>query len=78
LKNQLHPEWKLRRDECYKLTRTFVMKNFVSALSFLNQVGELAETLGHHPGLFFFCNFFPDKREILMIVVFSVQVQIFI
>jgi hypothetical protein len=58
LKKQLHPEWKVHQNECSKLTRTFILKNFVSALSFLNQVGELAEALGHHPGSSFLVIYF--------------------
>lgn len=44
------PEWKLvQEDGIRKLERTFRFSNFVMALSFTNQVGELAEAGGHHP-----------------------------
>ncbi len=33
------------------ISRTFVAKNFVAALSFFNAVGELAEAETHHPDL---------------------------
>ena len=34
-----------------KLQREFKFKNFKEALNFLNQVGAIAETEGHHPDL---------------------------
>ncbi len=33
------------------LSKTFSFKNFVQALAFTNQVGELAESMGHHPAI---------------------------
>ena len=32
-----------------QLTKTFTFSNFMKALEFTNQVGEVAEKLGHHP-----------------------------
>jgi 4a-hydroxytetrahydrobiopterin dehydratase len=42
------PAWKVESGE---LTRTFVFRDFRAALAFVNQVGELAETAGHHPDI---------------------------
>lgn len=42
------PEWKIVSGE---LVRTFQFKDFLAALAFVNQVGELAETAGHHPDI---------------------------
>ena len=32
-----------------QLIKTFKFSNFIEALEFTNQVGEVAEKLGHHP-----------------------------
>ena len=46
------PEWKIIEvDGIKRLERVFKFKDFVSALSFTNKVGELAESEGHHPAL---------------------------
>lgn len=51
LRNEI-PEWKLvEEDGIPKLQRQFRFKDFAGALAFTNQVGELAESLGHHPAL---------------------------
>ena len=42
------PEWKIVAGE---LVRTFQFKDFRTALAFVDQVGELAETAGHHPDI---------------------------
>lgn len=42
------PGWKVESGE---LTCTFVFKDFVSSLAFVNKVGELAEKAGHHPDI---------------------------
>ena len=42
------PEWKILSGE---LVRTFQFKDFREALAFVNEVGELAETAGHHPDI---------------------------
>ena len=34
-----------------QLTKTFQFDTFVTALSFVNRVGELAERSGHHPDI---------------------------
>ena len=46
------PEWRLADwDGIQCLQRTYRFKDFVQALDFTNQVGELAEEEGHHPAL---------------------------
>lgn len=46
------PEWKLvEREGIRRLERTFVFRNFASALAFTNRVGALAEEEGHHPAI---------------------------
>lgn len=46
------PEWKLvEEDGTPKLQRQFTFRNFAQALAFTNKVGELAESMGHHPAL---------------------------
>jgi 4a-hydroxytetrahydrobiopterin dehydratase len=46
------PDWELR-DDAYRIERTFRFRNFREALAFVQQVGELAETEGHHPDISF-------------------------
>lgn len=46
------PEWQiLEQDGPERLSREFKFKNFVEALNFTNQVGELAEQEDHHPSI---------------------------
>jgi 4a-hydroxytetrahydrobiopterin dehydratase len=46
------PDWKIvEQDGVKRLERTFKFKNFVEALNFTNQIGELAEQENHHPRL---------------------------
>jgi 4a-hydroxytetrahydrobiopterin dehydratase len=46
------PEWQMvERDGIKRLERTFRFPNFAAALTFTNQIGELAEAEGHHPAL---------------------------
>jgi 4a-hydroxytetrahydrobiopterin dehydratase len=46
------PSWEvIEREGVLRLERVFKFKNFVQALQFTNQVGELAEEQGHHPAL---------------------------
>lgn len=42
--------WKIEKE--YHLTRSFAFPNFVTALAFVNRVGELAEQQGHHPDIY--------------------------
>ena len=46
------PEWRLV-DEAHRIERTFRFRNFREALTFVQEVGELAETEGHHPDISF-------------------------
>ena len=46
------PEWKLTPDG-KKIQRTFKFKDFMSAMNFVQKVGELAELEGHHPDIGF-------------------------
>jgi 4a-hydroxytetrahydrobiopterin dehydratase len=44
------PEWTVvERHGIKQLERAFKFKNFVQALAFTNNVGEIAEAEGHHP-----------------------------
>lgn len=46
------PEWVVEvRNGIMQLERVFRFNNFVDALAFTNQVGDLAEKAGHHPAL---------------------------
>jgi 4a-hydroxytetrahydrobiopterin dehydratase len=42
------PAWKVEAGE---LVRTLAFENFLEALHFVNQVGSLAEAVGHHPDI---------------------------
>jgi 4a-hydroxytetrahydrobiopterin dehydratase len=42
------PDWKV---ESGVLMRTFAFEDFLSSLTFVNRVGELAEGAGHHPDI---------------------------
>src|SRR5258708_5593696 len=46
------PDWQLV-DDARRIERTFRSRTFREALSFVQQVGELAETEGHHPDISF-------------------------
>jgi len=46
------PGWKIiERDAIRQLEKVYKFGNFRDAIAFANQVGELAETAGHHPAL---------------------------
>jgi len=47
---ELGDDWKLDNDG--HLSRQYEFRNFVGALSFANQVGEIAEAENHHPDLY--------------------------
>lgn len=54
LKNQLDsesPGWELK--DTKRLTKTYKFADFASALEFVNTIGELAESEGHHPNITF-------------------------
>jgi 4a-hydroxytetrahydrobiopterin dehydratase len=42
------PEWQIEEGV---LSRIFTFKDFVTALAFVNRVGEQAEESGHHPDI---------------------------
>jgi 4a-hydroxytetrahydrobiopterin dehydratase len=44
------PQWKLSEDASH-ITRVLGFKDFASALSFANKIGEVAEEEWHHPDL---------------------------
>ncbi len=46
---QLNEGWEVIEE--HNLEKTYPFKDFKSALKFTNQVGELAETVGHHPDI---------------------------
>ena len=46
------PNWKLA-DDAHRIERTFRFRNFRESLAFVHEVGELAETEGHHPDISF-------------------------
>ena len=46
------PEWAVF-DDAHRIERTFRFKNFREALTFVQRVGELAESEGHHPDINF-------------------------
>jgi len=43
------PQWKVIN--AHHITRAFVFPDFRQALTFVNQVGEIAEAQGHHPDI---------------------------
>ena len=46
------PEWSLIEvDDVQQLQRHYTFKNFVKAMAFANQLAEIAEAEGHHPGI---------------------------
>ena len=46
------PDWNLITENGeLRLQRVYRFPDFVSALAFTNQIGELAEAQGHHPAL---------------------------
>src|SRR5258706_6010257 len=46
------PDWELR-DDARRIERTFRFRNFREALGFVQRVGDLAESEGHHPDIRF-------------------------
>lgn len=45
------PEWEIV--EGHHLNRSYKFEDFKSALRFVNRVGEIAESEGHHPDIYF-------------------------
>jgi 4a-hydroxytetrahydrobiopterin dehydratase len=53
--NDLHsqsPDWQLV-DDAHRIERCFSFRNFREALNFIHEVGEIAESEGHHPDVQF-------------------------
>src|SRR3954471_18851342 len=46
------PDWELL-DDAHRIQRTFRFGNFREALGFVQEIGELAESEGHHPDISF-------------------------
>ena len=47
-----HPDWAIvDAADVPKLQRVFPFKNFVMALAFTNQIGDMAEAENHHPAI---------------------------
>ncbi|MFT5387886.1 MAG: 4a-hydroxytetrahydrobiopterin dehydratase [Candidatus Omnitrophota bacterium] len=44
------PKWQLSKDS-KSITRQYVVKNFMTAIGFLNTIAEIAEGDNHHPDL---------------------------
>jgi len=45
------PEWGISEDT-KQISRTFIFKNFVEAVEFINKVKDIAEAENHHPDLY--------------------------
>ena len=47
--------WEVKNDEnkSYFLIKNFKFKNFLESQNFVNKVGEIAESEGHHPDIWF-------------------------
>jgi len=48
--SELGPSWKVLRGK--QLQKELKFKDFREALAYTNRVGEIAESLGHHPDIF--------------------------
>jgi 4a-hydroxytetrahydrobiopterin dehydratase len=48
--NELADDWKIIDEQ--RLEKTYKFKNFRQALDFTVRIGELAESVGHHPDIF--------------------------
>jgi 4a-hydroxytetrahydrobiopterin dehydratase len=46
------PDWQLP-EEAHRIERSFRFRNFREALTFVQEIGELAEAEGHHPNISF-------------------------
>lgn len=46
------PDWRIvKKEGINQLERTYEFKNFVQALDFTVEIGQLAESKGHHPSI---------------------------
>ena len=50
LLGHLSPDWTVTEKQ--RLEKEYKFKNFVQALEFVNKVGQLAESQGHHPDIY--------------------------
>ena len=49
---QAHSGWQqIEVDKVPRIQRIYAFNNFINALDFTNQIGQLAEEEGHHPAL---------------------------
>eukprot|EP01139_Manchomonas_bermudensis_P010747 Amastigsp_a341017_161.p2 type:complete len:121 gc:universal Amastigsp_a341017_161:1-363(+) len=49
---QLNPSWSLKTiDGCERLSREWVVKDFMTGLDFFQRIAVIAEAQGHHPDL---------------------------
>jgi 4a-hydroxytetrahydrobiopterin dehydratase len=46
------PDWRLA-EEAHRIERSFRFRDFREALTFVQEIGELAEAEGHHPDISF-------------------------
>ena len=46
------PDWRLS-EEAHRIDRSFRFRDFREALTFVQEIGELAEAEGHHPDISF-------------------------
>ena len=46
------PDWRLA-EEAHRIERSFRFRNFREALTFVQEIGKLAEAEGHHPDISF-------------------------
>ena len=44
---------KKKEDETYYLEKSFNFKNFIESQKFINEVGRISESEGHHPDIMF-------------------------
>src|SRR3989338_5247368 len=45
------PKWSIKDN--HEISRRFIFKNFAEALAFVNKIGSIAESEGHHPTIKF-------------------------
>jgi 4a-hydroxytetrahydrobiopterin dehydratase len=50
LQRELGHDWRVIDD--HHLEKSFFFKDFRQALAFVNQIGEMAEAVGHHPDIY--------------------------
>ena len=43
--------WQIHRDGIHKIRKEFMLLHFRDAMSFVNQIADLAESEGHHPNI---------------------------